>query len=489
MRRENGLLSGRFKAGLVLCATLALGTCATPPSLLDEVLETGTLRVVTYGGPNTVYMTDDAAGAGPEYDLLMGFANELGVKLELVEVRGPADVIPALAAGRGHMAAAGLTVSPEHERWVEFGPAYQQVTEHLVYREGRRRPRDLGQLRGRRLEVPAGSNYVKTLARAQARNPDFVFTENPHASQPDLVDRVAKGTLDYTIVKSNAFSLYRGYLPELRVAFNVAEGESVAWAFPKRGDSSLRERAGAYFEKIRASGALARTLDWYYNYSPRASAHVGTRQYMLDVRENLPRWQPLFEEAAAANGLDWRILAAIGYQESKWDPDAVSPTGVRGLMMLTEQTAATYGVSDRTDPHQSVHGGARLFARLMAKLPKSIEEPDRTLFALAAYNIGVGHLLDARELTRKRGGNRDKWDDVRPSIRLLANPEIAATTKHGYARGGEALHFVNSVRSYHMALAWYTRGPGDNSIWIQQRSAPPVIQADAGATTPAQNRG
>jgi membrane-bound lytic murein transglycosylase F len=488
LRRENGLLSGRIKAGFVLCATVALGTCATPPSLLEEVRATGALRVATYSGPNTVYTSRDAEEAGPEYDLLQGFARKLGVRLEIVDVGNPADVVPALVQGKAHLAAAGLTVSPELERWVDFGPAYQQVTQHLVYRAGRRRPRDLAQLRGRRLEVAAGSNYVQTLARAQARNPDLVFTENPHASQGEILDQVARGQLDYTVIKSNAFAIYRSFLPELRVAFNLSEGESVAWAFPKRGDDSLREAATAYFEEIRANGELARILDHYYSHATRVT-HVGTRQYTRDVDQVLPTWRPLFEAAGARHGVDWRLLAAIGYQESKWDPAAVSPTGVRGLMMLTEETAAHYGVEDRTDPRQSVEGGARLFAQLMRRLPASIQEPDRTWFALAAYNIGLGHLLDARRITRERGGDWNKWDDVRPGIRLLADPEYAARTRHGYARGGEALAFVNAVRNYHMVLSWLTRTPGDDGIWIQQRSAPPVIQADAGETEAVGNRG
>lgn len=481
------MLSGRIKAGLLLCATAALGTCATPPNLLEEVRATGTLRVATYGGPHTVYTVGDAQ-VGPEHDLLAGFAESIGVRLELVDVGSPANVIPAVARGEVHMAAAGLTVSPDNQREVDFGPAYQQVTEHLVYRDGRRRPRGLDQLDGKRLEVPSGSNYVKTLLRAQARYPDLVFTENPHATQQDLLERVAAGSLDYTIVKSNAYSIYRGFIPNLRVAFNVAEGESVAWAFPKRGDDSLRLAATAFLEKIRATGKLEQTFDRYYNYMTRQD-HVGTRQYTRDVKDRLHQWDDLFKAAAAKHGLDWRLLAAIGYQESKWDPAAVSPTGVRGLMMLTEQTAATFGVADRTDPAQSVHGGARLLARLMKALPPGTEEPDRTLFALAAYNIGIGHLLDARRLTIEQGGNPDRWQDVRPNIRRLSDPAVAARTKHGYARGGETLYFVNNVRNYYNVLRWLTREPGDDAIWVQQRSAPPVIQADAGEAAQAASDG
>jgi membrane-bound lytic murein transglycosylase F len=265
-------------------------------------------------------------------------------------------------------------------------------------------------------------------------------------------------------------------MPEIRVAFNLAEGESVAWAFPKRADPSLRDAAAAYFENIRASGQLDRTLDRYYGHMTRMD-YVGTRQYTKDVHSRLPSYTGLFKRAAEKHSLDWRLLAAIGYQESKWDPEAVSPTGVRGLMMLTEETALRFGIEDRTDPAQSIHGGAQYFAHLMARLPKTIEQPDRTWFALAAYNIGVGHLLDARRITKARGGDWNKWQDVRPSIRLLANPEYSAQTRHGFARGGETLYFVNNVRNYYNVLAWMTRQDEGGTIWTQQRSAPPTFQA------------
>lgn len=469
----------RSKAVVLLCAAALLGTCAQPPSLLDEVKATGELRVVTRNGPNTYYTGGDGP-AGPEYELLRGFADHLGVRLRLLVVDRSTDVLPAVTNGQAHLAAAGLTVNPDAGQLVEFGPVYQQVTEHLVYRDGRRKPRDIRQLRGKRLEVSSGTSYVKTLARAQALHPDLVWTENPHADQTELLNSVAQGNLDYTVVKSNAFAIYRSYIPEIRVAFNLAEGESLAWAFPKRGDPSLREEAARYFENIRATGQLDRTLDKYYGHMPRVD-YVGTRQYVKDVRALLPSYRNLFKSAAARHGVDWRLLAAIGYQESKWDPEAVSPTGVRGLMMLTEETALTFGIQDRTDPAQSIRGAARYFAHILNKLPPQIAEPDRTLFALAAYNIGYGHLLDARRLTRTSDGDWNRWTDVRPSIRLLANPDYSARTRHGFARGGETLYFVNNVRNYYNVLKWLTPEEGDDAGWMKPRVAPPAIQADLGS--------
>jgi membrane-bound lytic murein transglycosylase F len=475
-------MTRRSKAVALVCAAALLGTCARPPTLLEEIQLAGELRVVTRNGPTTYYI-GGAGPAGPEYDLVKGFADALKVRLRLIVVDKPADVIPALLSGAAHLAAAGLTVNPDVAHGVEFGPAYQQVTEHLVYRDGHRRPRNLRQVAGRRIEVASGTSYVKTLARAQSLHPELVWIENPGATQSDLLTRVAEGDLDYTVLKSNVYALYRSYMPQIRVAFNLAEGESIAWAFPGRSDPSLRKAAERYFENIRTTGQLARTLDRYYGHMTRMD-YVGTRQYTKDVRVRLPAYKRMFKQAAERHGLDWRLLAAIGYQESKWDPEAVSPTGVRGLMMLTEQTAARFGVTDRIDASQSIHGGARYFAHILARLPASIEEPDRTWFALAAYNMGYGHLLDARQLTRAQGGDWNKWQDVRPRIRLLADPEFSAQTRHGYARGGEALYFVNNVRNYYNVLAWMTREDQGDTLWTQQRSEPPAMQTVGDAEAP-----
>lgn len=463
---------------LVLCAAI-LGTCATPPSLLEEIQAAGTLRVATRSGPNTYYtIAEDPVG--PEYDLAKRFAERLGVRLELMVLDDTDDVLAAVASGRAHIGAAALTISPDAERQVSFGPVYQQVTAHLIYKDGRRRPRDLQQIRGRRLEVPGGSSYAETLRTAQARYPELVWTENPHLDQTELVTQVAQGSLDYTLVKSTVFAIYRSYIPDIRVAFNVAEGESLAWAFPKRNDPSLARAAEMFFSELRATGELERILDYYYAEMARAE-YVGTRTFMRDVRARLPAFRNQFRRAGEEHGIDWRLLAAIGYQESKWDPQAVSATGVRGLMMLTEQTAQSLGVADRTDAAQSIRGGARYLARILEKMPKQIEASERIWFALATYNMGYGHLLDARRLTRSRGGDPNRWADVRPNVKLLSDPEHHTQLRHGYARGGETVNFVNNVRTYYNVLAWLTKEEGPGAGWMPQQSAPPppaAIQAD-----------
>jgi membrane-bound lytic murein transglycosylase F len=234
---------------------------------------------------------------------------------------------------------------------------------------------------------------------------------------------------------------------------------SLSWAFPKRYDRSLVERAEQYFAFIRENGDLDRIEDRYYRQMKRFD-YVGTRRFIRDNVETLPRYKGIFERTASDLQMDWRLLAAIGYQESHWDPMAVSPTGVRGIMMLTRNTAAIMGIDDRIDPTQSIQGGGAYFARIERQLPDSITGPDRTWFALAAYNVGYGHVQDARILTRQQGKNPNLWAHVKKSLPLLTQHQWYSTTRHGYARGWEAVLYVENIRNYYAILIWLT--PADD---------------------------
>lgn len=215
--------------------------------------------------------------------------------------------------------------------------------------------------------------------------------------------------------------------------------------------------AGSLLCTQTAQDALLRLVnaDWSCGGAscpPPPVVGPGRGSFQGDVRRRLPQYRDHFREAAERSGVDWRLLAAIGYQESRWDPQAVSPTGVRGLMMLTKETSALMKVDDREDAEQSIHGGSRLMALILRRLPQQIRGPDRIAMALAAYNQGLGHLLDARELTAKRGGDPDRWADVRDTLPLLAEPQWYAQTRYGYARGDEAVGYVAGVHKYYEAL-------------------------------------
>lgn len=449
-----------MKAALAIVATLLLGTCSQPPTVLEQILLSGELRVVTRNLPSAYYL--GAAGPqGPEFDLASRFAAELGVRLYVYSVPNVGDVVRELASHRAHIAAAGLTRGTHLPRQTGFGPPFQQVQEHLVYRQGNTRPRRMAQALRSHIEVVAGSSHAATLERLRLALPNLSWVENPDAETEELLYRLSRHEFDYTIADSNEFAIGRTFHPEIRVAFNLSGSKSLAWAVDTR-DPSLLRRVTAFYASLKAEGGLAAILDTYYAGTERFD-YIQSRVFIEDIETRLPLYRQWFREAAAEVGVDWRLLAAIGYQESHWVPTATSPTGVRGLMMLTEATAAGLGIEDRLDPRQSIFGGARHFITMRNQVPRRISEPDRTWLTLAAYNVGFGHLEDARVLTQMRGKNPDLWNDVREHLPLLTQTRWHTQVKRGYARGWEPVRFVDNIRGYMGILDWVAADSGPPS--------------------------
>jgi membrane-bound lytic murein transglycosylase F len=365
-------------------------------------------------------------------------------------------VMPRVIEGRAHIAAAGLTATDPRVAMVDFSPGYETTEQQVIYRRGTRRPREVSDLLGGRLEVVAGSAYAAELERLRAHDPLLTWVENPTAGAEELIRRVTSGDIDYTVIDSNVFAILRQFHPEAGVAFGLGNDSQLAWALP-RNESALREAVAAYFAQITASGHLAQVLDRYYvAFSADDFDYVGSRAFIDHFRSRLPEYRDYFLEAQRETGIDWRLLAAMAYQESHWDLHAVSPTGVRGIMMLTQRTAQMMEVSDRLDPRQSIVGGARYFRRMLETIPARIPEPDKVWLAVAAYNVGYGHLEDARIITQMHGGDADVWDDVRTHLPLLSDENWYTRVARGYARGSEPVHYVDNVRRYYELLQWLT---------------------------------
>lgn len=431
--------------------SLLLVTCSSPPSLLEQIREAGELRVVTRNSPTTFYYGADEP-RGIEYELARGFAERLGVELKIYVADELGDVIPEVATRRAHIAAAGLPASAVRPERVAFGPSYQNVVQQVVYRRGAKRPRSVADLVGKRVEVVSGSPQAALLERLRAEHPLLAWVESPGASTEELVRRVAAGEIDYTIVTSNVFALLRNSYPDAGVAFAFHEESGIAWAIPDEG-GELEERVAAYFAELRATGELDDLLERYY-FPAREFDYVGSRAFVRHFNTRLPAYLAYFREAEALTGLDWRLLAAIAYQESHWNPDAVSATGVRGMMMLTAHTADMMNVTDRHDARDSIIGGARYFRRVLRSVPARIPEPDRTWLAVASYNLGYGHVEDARVITEMQGADPDKWEEVRKRLPLLTDERWYSRVKRGYARGGQASAYVDNVRRYYELLLW-----------------------------------
>jgi membrane-bound lytic murein transglycosylase F len=448
--------SRRCNLRLLFYALVAslIGTCSSPSTILEQVLDVGELRVVTRDSPTT-YFVGPNGPAGPEYDLVRGFAAELGVKLVINSVANISEILPQLISGESHMAAAGLSITRSRREYLNFSHPYDAVDMHLIYRLGTGKPQSIEQIIGRSIEVVASSSHSDMLASLQEIYPDLQWSENADVEVADLLEKVALGELDFTVADSTEFNIQRHFYPDLRVALDLEVSDPIAWAYRRGGGDSLLARADEYLISSERSGLLEQLHDRYYGHTEQFD-YVGTRSFIRHFDSRLPRYRPWFEEAGNMNDVDWRLLAAIGYQESHWRSHAVSPTGVRGIMMLTQATADYLDIEDRMDPESSIFGGARFYARQTERIPDSVEEPDRTWMALAAYNIGFNHIKDARQIVEWQGGDPDTWVDLSQALPLLAKREWYSRVQYGYARGWEPVLYVNNIRSYYNILRWIT---------------------------------
>ena len=437
---------------LIIALAGLIGTCSSPPSILDQVLETGELRVVTRDSPTSYTISPDGP-TGPEYDLVRAFAEELGVALVIESVDSVSEILPIILSGDAHMAAAGLSVTDTRREYLNFGHPYQSVDVHLIYKLGTGRPRSVDDILDRSIEIVASSSHVDILEDLQVDNPELTWTENADVEFADLLTKVAMGEVDLTVADSPDFNIQRHFYPDLRIALDLDIEDQIAWAFPKESADSLLARADEFIISADQSGILARVQDRYYGYTEKYD-YVGTRNFIRHFDSRLPRYRAMFEAAGAEWGVDWRLLAAIGYQESHWRAHAVSPTGVRGIMMLTQATADYLGIEDREDPGASILGGAQYYARQTERVADAVAEPDRSWMALAAYNVGFNHLKDARMIVEWQGGNPDSWVDISAALPLLAQHKWYSQVPYGYARGWEPVLYVNNIRAYYNILKW-----------------------------------
>jgi membrane-bound lytic murein transglycosylase F len=435
----------------VLAAVALLAGCSHPNSSLEQIRARGELRVVTLNSPTSYYL--GAHGPqGFEYRLAAAFARELGVPLVMKSVPNAAAMRTALSRGRADLAAA--QISPD-EDWRDIGlttTPYEEIPELVVQPRSRTQVHSITGLSNKRLVVLKDSPQQTLLETLRSEGMSELHWTALAADQADPLELINSGSADYAVLDASEFAFAQHLHPEFMVAFSLPNPRPVQWVVPM-GAEQLLQSANQFIAGARTSGELARIESDARNESgdfDYESAH----QFQSDIADRLPALQGLFEEAAQASGLDWRLLAAVGYQESKWQGGAASADGARGIMMLTSDAATAVGVDDRANLRQNIIGGARYLAQVIDTIPKRIAEPDRTWLALAAYNVGYGHLEDARVLAQSHGKNPDSWADVRTQLPLLAEEKWYLRAKRGYARGWEPAKFVEQVRQYLAVLEW-----------------------------------
>lgn len=438
---------------VMLIIILAIATVQSNNNTLEKIKKRGTLTVITRNGPTTYYESPDGP-AGFEYDLAKAFADHIGVELKILTLDSFNEIFPMLNGGQADFAAAGITITEKRKTSITFGPSYQTITQQLIARyDDEHTPESIIDILGNRIEITAGSSHEEKMLELKLQYPDLEWVSAKNYDIDELIFRVHNRDIDYTVADSNDFTLSRRYYPNLQPAFQLSEPQELAWAFPKNTDKSLYQEAYDFFAVIKENGFLTQLQERYYGHIADFD-YVDTTIFLQHIETRLPDYKATFIEAGERYKIDWRLLAAMAYQESHWRTDAISPTGVKGIMMLTLKTASQLNIRNRLDSRESIMGGALYFNILKEKIPERIPEPDRSWMAIAAYNVGFGHLEDARKLTQEANSDPDKWMDVKETLPLLSQKKWYTKTKYGYARGWEPVIYVKNIRSYYEILVW-----------------------------------
>lgn len=445
---------------LVVFMWVLVGCDKPATTQLERIKQKQTLKVGTLAGPANFYQAQQGE-QGFEYELTQAFADSLNVKLKIVPFYSLPELFQRLDKGDLDFIAAGLSYHPLRAQQYRFGPSYRDISQKLVYKQGPRRPRSFAEIDAP-ITVLAGSNHLYSLQEAKQLHPHLEFQVVEDVDEEELLQSIIDEKITYTIADSHSLALFRRYHPEVSIAFSVTQQDSIGWVMRNEPDDSLYALLLPFFDKVNQSGKLAELEEKYFGHVETFN-YVNTLAFVEAANSVLPKYQAWFKEYAAQNKLDWRLLAALSYQESMWKPRAKSPTGVRGIMMLTQPTAKQVGVKNRLKPEQNIRGGALYLSKLIKRVPKSVQYPDNIWFAMASYNVGWGHVNDARKITEQQGGDPDRWADVKKRLPLLIKKRYYRNTRYGYARGDVAVQYVDNIRRYYDALVWLDENGALNS--------------------------
>jgi len=432
-----------------------MGCDAPVPVLLPH----DKLVVAVRSGPAGWTPGPDGQPHGFEHDLIVAYAAQRKLPLIVKPVESAAALTAALAGGEAHVGVGGLYRSPTAAPpaasdgmplALAWTSGFHEVEPVIISASDGFRPKGWSDLRGAVVGYIAATGLDAEVAQLAARHPDIRFMALDLPSADALISRVSEGRVDYAVVSSLQAALAQNVHLNFDIALKVGGKLELAWLVPER-DEDLRTKLDAFIATARRSGLVDKLSQRYFAHA-REVRRIDAAVFQERLRSVLPDYRKLFLDAQEATGIEWRLLAAVAYQESQWEPLATSETGVRGFMQLTEDTARHLGVSDRMDPRSSILAAARYLRDLKSRLPGRIAEPDRTWLALAAFNIGLGHLEDARVLAQRQKLDPDAWQDVKQALPLLALPEHYEKAKLGYARGGMPVAFVDRVRGYYDIL-------------------------------------
>ena len=430
----------------ILLSLLLFVSC-TRKDALEKIIETGVITVLTRNNANCYYTyRDDSMGF--EYELAKAFSDYLGVELR-VATPSWEGLIDSLNRGEGDFIAASLTITPSREERVDFSDEYLAIQQKAILHAKNYQIKGLEALKGKTIHVRQGTSYERRLNELKEEGLDIRIKLYDDMPTEELIRMVADKEIEVTVADSNIALLNRRYYPDVRIAFAIEEAQSLGWA-AKKGERGLLDKINEFFDKIEEDGTYAKIYEKYYA-NAEIFDYVDLKKYHRRINTRLPGYRDIIQKTAKEYGFDWRLISAVIYQESHFNPKARSSTGVRGMMQLTLNTAREMGIKNRLDPKQSIMGGVKYLKKLYKRYD-SAKDPDRLLISLASYNVGHGHILDAQKIANQRGLDPNSWSALQEILPLLRYPKYYKETRYGYCRGTEPVRYVNRILTYYDIL-------------------------------------
>ncbi len=414
----------------------------------ERIKKTGILRLITDNSINTYYYSNGEP-VGFEYELAGAFADFLNVEIDVV-TPGWNNMLLTLEQGKGDFIAAGLVITRDGLEKVNFSIPYMTIRQHVIHHKQDLGPEKIEDLKTLTIHVNRDTSFHSRLSELKKSGIGLNYTLYDNVSTEELIRMVQDKDIKYTIASNTLAQMSRRYYPDIRIGIPIQEKESLAWAVSKK-DPDMLEQVNKFFLYAAQTGLLKRLSDKYFS-NIRDPDPLDLQKFHERIETRLPEYKQLIYKEAIKQGLDWKLIVAIVYQESKFDPEATSTNNIKGLMQVTSVAAEELGITDSLKPSTSIKAGIQYFDKMMKKFDHVDNHHEKISFALASYNVGYGHVSDAVQIAKDMGLDPTKWQSLKKTLPLLSKPNYYTKAKHGYTRGWESVQYVERILTYYDML-------------------------------------
>jgi len=415
---------------------------------LQRIQKTGQVTVVTRNNAQCYYLYRDQA-MGFEYEMAQAFAEYLGVRLQVKVVDRWQDMVAALTDGSAAFIAASTPIIPNRQTEVAFSDGYMEVEQQIITHRKNSSIKNVADLSGKTVDIRKGTAYQYRLVELKDQGIDLAIRLHDDLPTEELIQKVADEEIDFTIANSNIISINRRNFPGAVPTGSINDRLQLGWAVDLKS-SELLASINQFFKAIKKSGQFDSIYNKYYGDTEDFD-YVDLEAFHQRIKDRLSRYSPFIKAAAKKHGFDWRLIAAQIYQESHLNPWAKSHAGARGLMQILPATGESLGINDPFDPVQNINAGVQHLKNLFEEF-ETAKGKDRLLIALAAYNIGQGHIQDARKLAQKKGLDPNKWESLSQTLPLLQLKKYYQNAKYGFCRGTEPVRYIKQIMIYYDVL-------------------------------------